>query len=202
MKSLRIILILVFVISQNSANSQNKTVSAPSPESTASEYAWGMMLGYGLHAGVTDQSLASIPVYFGKVNYSRDQGFLRPGAHFAIQTIKGNLSFLQSQTDFNMVTIGGGAELLVFFLENGSLAPFVGAEAYLQRGSLLLSNAPSGYAAFNRPNIWGYELAAGFDLQKNNRTRFRFRMSFSTDTLKVTGLSPVNSTSFRVSVGF
>jgi len=175
--------------------------SGSTKKSGPSEYSFGLMLGGGIHAGETDASLVTLPIYFGQVHYQRNQGFLRPGIFFTIQEVLGETSFLGSQTSFNMLTIGGGLELLIFPLSQGKLSPFIGGQGYAQRGSLLMDNAPADYLYFSRPNIFGYELAVGFDLQSNQKTQFRVKLSYSTDILKIGTNAVVNSSSLRFSIG-
>jgi hypothetical protein len=179
----------------------SSTGSSGGSKSSPSEYSWGLMIGGGIHAGTLGESLAPMPLYFGEIPYQRNQGFLRPGFYFAIQNIKTQADFLGSQTALDMLTVGGGVQLYVFPLSEGRMAPFLGVQGYAQRGSLLLDNPPEGYTDFSRPNLYGYEISVGFDLQRQNISKFRLKLGYSVDSLKVGTLSSVNSTSFRISLG-
>ena len=195
-------LVCFLVLAQKIFSQSASTESSETPKKSGpSQYSLGLMLGGGLHAGDTDASLVTLPIYFGQVQYQRNQGFLRPGLFFTIQEVYGDTSFLGSQTSFNMLTIGGGAEVLLFPLSEGKMSPFLGALAYAQRGSLLMDNPATNYLAFSRPNLFGYEISVGFDLQTNDITQFRIKLSYSTDVFKVGSNAAVNSSSLRFSIG-
>src|SRR5690606_19735484 len=85
-----------------------------------------------------------------------------------------------------------------YFFEAAALSPFIGANAYASRGSVNITNPAQNVPGYARPNLYGYEINVGFDLQSDRRRPYlRLRIGFMNDYGKLGTLS-LNSTAFRV----
>lgn len=206
MGSRKLFLGLIFVFSFSTPffamSQESSTPSDGASESSSMSYSWGLGLGYGLYSGVTAQSFSGLSLSQGRVSYGRSTGFIRPQFALRIQVSSGELLFLESQTDVQLITLGAGAGFQVYPLSEGRVAPFIGVEGYGERGSLRFTNPPLGYGIFNRPNTYGYEITLGFDLQKSSHTVFRLGVAYGYEFLKVGQSAAIKNPSFKVFLSF